>query len=270
MVPSGATNRRSLLLVLIFAAVLNLFLPIKHGEAMTAEEKGFAIAERSEKSHDGYIGDYAQMEMVLIDAYGQQTVRKVILKSMETKDDGDKTIIKFIWPKAVNDTKLLIWGHKHKNDDQWLFLPSSTRVKRISSRKKTGSFMGSEFSFEDLEGHELEKFTYRFIQEDTYNDRPVWIIERYPVNKGSNYSKHKVWMDQEYLSAVKVDYFDRKGDLLKTATYENYRQYHGFWRMDTINMLNHQTSKMSRIEWKNLKLKVAYNPEDFKPTSLGN
>ena len=51
-------------------------------------------------------------------------------------------------------------------DDQWLFLPALKRVKRISSRNKSGPFMGSEFAYEDLVSREVEKYSYKFIKDE--------------------------------------------------------------------------------------------------------
>jgi len=115
--------------------------------ALTPEERGLEIAKKMEKVNSGFIGEVAEMTMTLIDAYNTEILRKMEGKIKEVKDDGDKSIITFLQPNDVKGTKMLTWSHKTENDDQWLYLPSMKRVKRISSNSKTSSFMGSEFSY---------------------------------------------------------------------------------------------------------------------------
>ncbi len=76
-------------------------------------------------------------------------------------DDGDKSLFVFDEPRDVQGTAFLIHAHREDADDQWLYLPALKRVKRISSANRSGSFMGSEFAYEDMTAQEVEKFTYR-------------------------------------------------------------------------------------------------------------
>ena len=79
---------------------------------------------------------------------------------------------------------MLTWTHKKEDDDQWLYLPSMKKVKRISSHEsKTGSFMGSEFSYEDLGSQEVEKYKYKFVKDDELSGRKAWLIERYQMTR---------------------------------------------------------------------------------------
>ena len=73
-------------------------------------------------------------------------------------------------PRDVKGTALLIHAHRESADDQWLYLPALKRVKRISSSNQSGSFMGSEFAYEDMSSPEVEKFTYMYLR-----DEPVGI-----------------------------------------------------------------------------------------------
>ncbi|MEM7646768.1 MAG: outer membrane lipoprotein-sorting protein [Pseudomonadota bacterium] len=197
-------------------------------------EKGFDIMKKAEVFNNGFLGESAEMQMILINAHGDKVERKMKSKVKETQSDGDKSIITFLWPADVKGTKMLTWSHKEGNDDQWLYLPALKRVKRITSRNKTGSFMGSEFSYEDLGSQEVEKYTYKYIKDETVDGRKVWIIERMSTDKNSGYSKEVVFMDQEYQNPLKIEYFDRKKELLKLANFTGYKKYGKFWRYDKI------------------------------------
>ena len=126
--------------------VLMVCLTTTAAIAQTVQEKGLKIVTENKAFNDGFGGESSEMTMVLINAHGDQTVRKMTSVSTEVKGDGDRSRIEFIQPADVKGTRMLTWSHGTKNDDQWLYLPSLKRVKRISSRSKSGSFMGSEFA----------------------------------------------------------------------------------------------------------------------------
>ena len=252
---------------LLYPLVLLLFI-FNLAYAQTPEEKGLEIATKSEKSDDGFKGESSTMEMLLINAHGQKIERKMTSKSKEVPGDGDKSIITFLWPADVKGSKMLTHTHKTKDDDQWLFLPALKRVKRISSRSKTGSFMGSEFSYEDLGSQEVEKYNYKYIKDEVIEGKPHWVVERYPVDKKSGYKRQVLWMSQEYLQATKIDYYDRKDELLKTGTFTGYKQYGKFWRASSIKMVNHQTKKSSILNWSTRKVSQSFSNKDFHKNSL--
>ncbi|MGC6418449.1 MAG: outer membrane lipoprotein-sorting protein [Bradymonadia bacterium] len=230
--------------------------------------KGLAIAKAADQFNAGFLGESSNMEMVLINAHGDTMTRKMESRVLEGSDDGDKSIITFIWPADVKGTRMLTWSHKVGRDDQWLYLPTLKRVKRISSRNKSGAFMGSEFAYEDLGSQEVEKYTHKWLKDEVVSGRAHQILERIPVDKKSGYSKQIVWLDREYQQATKIDYFDRKGELLKTFTFGGYAQFGKFWRPATIEAVNHQTRKKSRLTWNDRKVGAKQDSTQFTKDSL--
>ena len=91
-----------------------------------------------------------------------------------------------------------------------LYLPALRRVKRISSANRSGSFMGSEFAYEDLTPREVEEFTYRYLRDEPRGDLTCTVTERTPVDDKSGYTRQVVWRDQDALRVWKVEYYDRK------------------------------------------------------------
>lgn len=237
--------------------------------AMSPEEKGLDIAKKAEKANEGFSGEVTEMEMVLISAHGDKATRKMTSKILERKNEGDMSINEFLWPADVKGTKLLTHAYKDKSDDQWLYLPSLKRVKRISSRNKSGSYMGSEFSYEDLGSQEPEKFSHKFLRDDKVNGRDVWVTERQPKDKSSGYSKQVSFIDKEYMNPVKIEYYDRKGELLKTAIFSEYKKYlDKLWRAHKIEMNNVQTKKSSVITWSKRDLGKKFSAKDFNANSF--
>ena len=248
----------------------SLFLLLWAGLLMaeTPQEKALRLVTEIDAANSGFQGEYAELEMVLINAYGDQTVRKLTSETTEVEGDGDRSVSTFLWPADVKGTRMLTWSHKTGDDDQWLYLPALKRVKRISSRNKSGAFMGSEFSYEDMGSQEIEEYTYVFDAEENIEGRPCWKISRDPVSKKSGYSKEVVWYDQEYMNPLRVEYYDRKGELLKVAIFFDYKKIDRWWRIGRIEMNNEQTHKKSILTWKERELSRAYNEDHFASDSL--
>jgi hypothetical protein len=232
------------------------------------ETEGLRIARLVDEANNGFNGEYAEMEMVLINAHGDETVRKLITETAEMKKDGDRSISTFQWPADVKGTRMLTWSHKTGDDDQWLYLPALKRVKRISSRNKSGAFMGSEFSYEDLGSQEVEEYTYKYLGEESVDGRDSWKVARFPVSRKSGYTREVVWFDKEYMNPLRIEYYDRKDDLLKVALFTDYKKYDRWWRADSIRMENVQTKKISVLTWKKRELGKDYSVDHFSSDYL--
>lgn len=263
-------SRNLCLSLSLFVAPLLLLSPPQAEAASPEEDKGLAIAQKVDKANEGYKSDVADMQLVLVNAHGDKTVREMSSEVVETDKDGDKSRIEFIKPADVKGTRMLTWTHKKGDDDQWLYMPAIKRVKRISSSNKSGSFMASEFSYEDLSSQEVEKFTYKFLGEQNAKGRKLWHLQRIPVDSRSGYSKQLVWIDQGYMNAVKIEYYDRKGEKLKTADFSEFKKYGKLWRVGRIDVKNHQTRKSSSLVWKDRKLGEGVPASHFANDELGD
>lgn len=239
--------------------------------AKSPEQKGEDIAIKMELANNGYIGEEAEMEMILIDAHGSRVERLMKGNVMEVSGDGDKSISIFLNPKDVKGTKMLTWSHKEADDDQWLYLPSLKRVKRINSSSKSSSFMGSEFSFEDLGSQEREKFHYKLLSEKKVDGMDTWIVERKPKSK-SGYTKQVVTISKKYMNPLRIEYYDRKDELLKVGEFSGYQKFNvkgkSLYRSSKIHMKNVQTKKESIFEWKKRKIGVKLKSRDFTKRAL--
>ena len=250
------------------ALVFALALPFA-AAAQTAEERGLEIARAAEAYDQGF-GDFtANMIMTLTNKTGATSTREIRIQALEVDGDGDKSLSIFDQPADVKGTKMLTWSHGLEPDDQWLYLPALKRVKRISSRNKSGPFMGSEFAFEDLGSQEVEKYRYRYLRDEPCGDWTCHVIERYPAYEHSGYTRQVVWLDNEAYRVVRVEYFDRKQALLKTLTASGFAQYLGrHWRPARMEMVNHQTGKSTLLEWQDYRFQTGLTEGDFRSQSL--
>jgi len=257
--------RKTTMLFLILSPVM-----LQVSRAETPEEKGLAIAREADRRDTGF-GDFtANMQMILMNKQGQKSERKIRVRTLEVEGDGDKSLIIFDTPRDVKGTAFLNFTHKTGDDDQWLYLPALKRVKRISSRNKSGSFMGSEFAYEDISSQEVEKYTYKWIRNEVYDGRECFVLEYYPVDKkNSGYIRYVTWLDKNEYRAWKVDYYDRKNSLLKTLTFNDYRKYvDRYWRAGEMYIINHQTGKSTRLIMSDYKFRTGLKDSDFNQNSL--
>jgi len=214
--------------------------------ANSLEAKGFEIAARSDRSDRGFGHSVVDVEMTLRNKAGKEARRELSIRTLEVPDEsvGDKSLIVFRSPSDIDGTGFLSHAKILDPDDQWLYLPALKRVKRISSVNKSGPFVGSEFAFEDFTALELEKFDYKYVGEEPCEDLTCDVVERFPRYEHSGYTKQVAWIDQDVFQTRKVDFYDRKGALLKTLELSDYRLYdEAWWRPQKMLMVNHQTGK---------------------------
>lgn len=237
--------------------------------AQTAQEKGLAIAKERKARDMGWGDSTAKAQMILRNAKGQETVRKMKIKALEVSNDGDKALTIFQQPRDVKGTAFLSFSHAIKSDEQWMYLPALKRVKRIASRNKSGPFMGSEFAFEDLSSFEIEKYTYKYLKDEAVNGELSFIVELDPVDKNSGYTRQLVWIDQTHYRAQKVEYYDRKNSLLKTLILSDYQLYlNKYWRANKQTMTNNQTQKSTDYIIDNLLFNQGLSAKDFNKATL--
>ncbi len=253
---------RKLWWVILLSLSLNAF-------AQTPEEKGLEIAMEADRRDTGFHDSTASMRMLLRNRQGEESTRDIRVKTLEQENDGDKSLTIFDRPADVKGTAFLSFTHKSGPDDQWLYLPALKRVKRISSRNRSGPFMGSEFAYEDLSSQEVEKYTYRYLRDEQYKGMDCFVIERDPVDPYSGYTRQVVWIDKAEYRPQKIDYYDRKNSLLKTLTFDDYQQFLGqYWRAHDMYMVNHQTGKSTRLTWSNYRFRTGLTDRDFDRNSL--
>ena len=230
-----------------------------------SERRGFEVAARADRSDRGFGDSEVELEMVLRNAAGKESRRTLKISTLEIADEdtGDKSLVIFDNPNDIKGTALLSHANILDPDDQWLFLPALKRVKRISSANKSGPFVGSEFAFEDFTALELNKYDYDWLREEEYEGMAMDVVERGPRYENSGYSRQVSWVDRDVYQVRKVEFYDRRGDLLKTLTLKDYREYNGVWRAHRMEMVNHQTGKSTDLVYSDYDFGVGLSDSDF-------
>ena len=235
------------------------------GAVFAADERGYEIAARADRTDLGFGDSEVELQMVLRNAAGQQSTRALRIATLEKPDEsvGDKSLVVFDTPRDIEGTALLSHARILDPDDQWLYLPALKRVKRISSSNKSGPFVGSEFAFEDFTAIELNKFDYTFLREEPCGDLVCDVLERTPRYENSGYTKQLSWVDQTHYQIRKVEFYDRRGDLLKVLELGDYRDYDGIWRAHRLSMSNVQTNKQTDLVYGEYRFHNGLAENDF-------
>jgi outer membrane lipoprotein-sorting protein len=234
-----------------------------------AEDKGLEIAKEMKARDRGWGDSSATLEMVLKNRAGQESLREMRVQNLEVQGDGDKSLTIFDTPRDVQGTAFLSHTHILDQDDQWLYLPALKRVKRISSKNKSGPFMGSEFAYEDLSSFEVEKFTYKWLGDEAIDGQESFKLEAVPTDKYSGYKRQVVWVDKAEYRPLKIEFYDRRDQLLKTLILKDYQLYlDEYWRPKTQYMENHLNGKSTIINMRDYQFQTGLNENDFTENSL--
>ncbi len=262
--------RSTLLFLAVCLSILSHLPGPPYANGETPEEKGLKIARDARERSKGFDNFTARQTMVLRNKQGQESRRQLHIKVLEVPEDGDKSLFVFDQPRDVKGTAFLTHGHRKAADDQWLYLPALKRVKRISSSNRAGSFMGSEFSYEDMSEQAVEKYTYRYLRDEPCGELTCTVSELMPVDKeASGYRRQLVWRDTAELRLWKVEYYDRKDAHLKTLTIGQYQQYlDRYWRAGEMIMVNHLTGKSTVLNWDDYQFGTSLTERDFSKTGL--
>ena len=233
--------------------------------------KGTAIAEEWDRRDWGFGDTESFMEMQLENRHGDQSIRQMRQKTLEVPghDDGDKSLTIFDKPRDVKGTAFLSFAKIFDPDDQWMYLPAVKRVKRISSKNKSGPFLGSEFAYEDLSAQELKKYTYKWVRDEPCGELQCSVVEQTPTYENSGYTKMVTWYDLSEYRQQKIDYYDRKGKLLKTLVSSNFKQHLGkYWRPYDMYMENHQTGKKTRLIFDKIEFQTGLKESELTKNNL--
>ena len=238
--------------VLLFVLNLALF-------AQSAQD----VARISYEKISGYGSSISQTTMILKNSQGDKNIRKIEIRRLEGKN-GDRSLLTFLYPNDLKGTKLLSYEVIGGDDHQWLYLPAIKRVKRISSRNKSGSFMASEFSYEDISSQNYKNYSYsgeaKVIQKD---GKSYFEILRVPKDAHSGYSKQIIYIGTKDYLARFGEYYDKQKRLLKKIYFLDYTALDGMQRVHKILIKNVQNKKQSTLIWERDEVNAGLGKRDF-------
>lgn len=224
-------------------AVLSLAIP-SFALALTPTE----IMEQAEKVQKRAQDRKATMVMKTVSKRGDVREKKVATY-FKTYGDDTKSILFFLAPPDVKGTSFLQFGYKEKDDEQWIYLPSQGRVRQIVSSEKNQSFMGTDFTYDDMAIRDVSKDEHKLVSEEALDGVPCWKIESKPKDpdEDDSYSRVVTWVRKSDYLPARAEFYDPKGDQLKVLTVKDIFVLSDIPTAKRLEMKNVQKSTSTEI-----------------------
>jgi len=166
---------------------------------------------------------------LVITARNGSTTERVIDQYSKDGPNGSRAVIVFQSPANVAGTRFLTMDNASGGSDQWIFLPSLGRVRRISASESSGSFMGTDFSYDDISliDRDVSLDTHTLLREETLNGNSCYVIQSVPKDSSYQYSKNVSWVDKNNFRIYKAEMYNRRGEAIKLMEMSDYRDIQG-------------------------------------------
>jgi hypothetical protein len=229
----------------------------------------------------------SSMRMKLHDRHGRVRERVLTLASIrgrtapgaaKTAPDGDRLLIRFTYPNDIRGTSFLVWEHPASEDERFLYLPSLGRVRRIAGAETQESFVGSDFTYEDIGGREFDDYTYLFSGEDGANTswtppgggppRAAWRLESTRKDKSAQFPRVVSLVLKDSFMVVQADVYNRRNEKQKVYTVRRLDEVKGIWTAMDSEMTNALEKSRTELVVESIEYNVGLKEADFSRREL--
>jgi len=201
----------------------------------------------------------------LIDKKGRERVRTVRI----IRQGDERQIMWFLAPADVRGTSFLRISNEDRNDDMWLYLPAFKKVRRIATKARKENFMGSDFTYEDMEKRKLKDYTYKLLREERLADHECYVVESIPKESvDSDYSKIISWVWKDDYLIIKEEFYDGKAELRKVKTMRGLEKHNQYWIPGGLKMENVQKQHVTDIAFDNIEVDTGAEDDLFSTAYL--
>jgi hypothetical protein len=249
------------------------------GQQLTAE----AIARRVQDRDTGR-DSRTTMRMKLFDRHGRSRERALTMSSLRgrgnpgaapTAPEGDRLLIRFTYPNDIRGTGFLVWEHPESDDERFLYLPALGRVRRIAGSETQESFVGSDFTYEDIGGREFDEYTYSILEENSSwtppaggAARPAWRLESRRKDASAEFPRVVSAILQDTFVVVSADIYNRRNEKQKVYTVRRLEQVEGFWTAMEAEMSNALEKSRTELVIEKADYNVGLKEADFTRREL--
>lgn len=218
---------------------------------MTGEE----IMDKVDETLDADSVD-SNIKMTIVNKDGQERLRTIQIMSK----GNDRALVKFLEPADVEGTTFLTITDENDEDHMWLYLPALGNVRKIASHMKNGSFMGTDFTYNDISmvgGSDYrDNYDSTLKGEEVVNGDDCYLLETVPTDEDIDYSKMMMWVRKSDYMPLKLEFYDEDGELVKVMTNSDITDINGHLTPQNIVMENVQEGTKTILELKNIKYNV--------------
>jgi hypothetical protein len=251
-------------------------------QAPTAESVARQVQDR-----DTGRDSRSSMRMKLVDRHSRIRERALTIITLRGRDapgappsapDGDRLLIRFTYPNDIRGTSFLVWEHPDSDDERFLYLPSLGRVRRIAGAETQESFVGSDFTYEDIGGREFDDYTYAFASPDGENaswspaargiPRPAWRLESRRKDKSAEFPRVVSLVLKDALVVVGADVYNRRNEKQKVYTVRRLEQIEAIWTVMESEMTNTIEKTRTELVVESMDYNVGLKEADFSRREL--
>lgn len=255
---------------LIVVSVLTMTLaPLAAQKPASGTETARWVAEQIEARDNGRDSRLA-MTMRLFDRRDRQRERALELTTLRgTAARGDRVLIRFLAPNDIRGTGFLVWEHPKQEDERFLYLPALGRVRRIAGAEKQESFVGSDLSYEDIGGRELDDYTYAFVQRDATwtapdgRTHPAWSLEATARDAQATYPRTVSLVRKDNFVIVAADIYNRRNEREKRYEVRALERIDGVWTATNVVMVNELQRTRTELSVDRARYNVGLTEDDF-------
>lgn len=202
--------------------------------------------------------------MKLIGKDGRQRVRELTMlrKNYGTGDGEQKYFIYFFKPADIKGMSFMVYKYPKRDDDRWLFIPALNMVRRIAARDKTSSFVGSDFTYEDVSGRDIEDDDHELLKEEILDGRDCYVVKSAPKESDVNYSSKISWIDKTSFLPIKEEYYDMRGELHRVFTADEIRDIKGLPTVVKRTMRNVRSGHRTEVTFVEVDYRIGL-PDDL-------
>ncbi len=258
----GGGNGERLFAVAVLAVVL-VAGALGQGAAQAADLTGRQIVEEV----DGAASPEDmtnRLTMTLVDARGGTRERTVMSWSQGQK----RSVMVFLDPDGVRGTAFLRI-EEGETDHMWLYLPDLSMTKRIDAEEKHRSFMGTDFTYDDMGDRDIDDYAWTLLSEETHEGDEVYVVEGQAKDPDTaGYSRIVSWIRHDIWKPVKVEYYDLSGELEKVQINAEFLEFGGYWIIGHMEMLNVQTEHRTELAFTDIQVDTGVSAEMFTADAL--
>jgi hypothetical protein len=256
--------------------VVSLLTVVSGTPQPTAIETPRAVAEKIEQRDTGR-DSRMDATMRMFDRQGRVRERSLVLTALRrtlqppTGADavGDRILIRFLAPNDIKGTGFLVWEHPAGEDERFLYLPALGRVRRIAGAEKQESFVGSDLSYEDIGGREIDDYRYAFITRDASWAAPdgrayaAWQLESTALDKQSQYPRSVSLVRKDNFVVVSAEVFNRRNEREKKYDVRRLEQVDGIWTAMDVVMVNELQRTRTELVVQQVRYNTGLSEADF-------
>jgi len=245
---------------LLLTVILLLFSSSAFSQTINAEQ----IIEQSQRAFYYAADDMrAKVTMQLIDADGGTRNRVMtMLRLNETEGSKQKYFIYFHEPGDVRRMTFMVWKDPVKEDQRWIFIPAVDLVRRIAANDKRSSFVGSDFTYEDISGRDVDADSHTLLREEQLDGRESYVIQSIP-KEAVEYTKRISWIDKQNLLPLKEAYYDAQDELYRVFTADKIEEIGGWPTVTQRSMKNVKTGHRTKVVFDTIVYDLGLVDKDF-------